>query len=188
MSDVSDPSLLPPVWLLDIDGVINATASKGDPTVWPRDTWRAEKLEAGGMRLPILVAQPVLDFITEVHERGLAEIRWHTTWQELAPTVFAPTFDLPVFPVQASPEYGDGWSESHPGAWWKLPAAGRVVNVEGRRLVWTDDELTLFGSVPHIHGISEHALLVAPRQLLGLTGKNLKAIRGFLGMGEEQAA
>jgi hypothetical protein len=71
-----------PVWLLDIDGVVNACAKKPDRNVWPLDQWWSLKVDVGGHSWPVLVAEPVLAFIRRVHAEGLAEIRWHTTWQQ----------------------------------------------------------------------------------------------------------
>ena len=77
-----------PVWLLDIDGVLNAAAKKPDRNVWPAADWiEGRAHEAGGAAWRILAARPVVDFIRGVHEEGRAEIRWHTTWQHDAAAV-----------------------------------------------------------------------------------------------------
>jgi len=76
-----------PVWLLDIDGVINAPTAPGRKPplhVWPADDWIDTRVWGHRQRFRICVARPVVDFIREVHESGRAEIRWHTTWQDLA--------------------------------------------------------------------------------------------------------
>lgn len=179
-----------PVWLLDIDGVINAIGRKPDPSVWPRDLWTARTVAA----LPILVAEPVLQFIRDVHASGLAEIRWHTTWQNDAVHVFAPEFNLPELPVHHCPEFHagsvaarGGSSLGGPETWWKLPAALRVVHEEGRRLIWTDDDLEMerwraYGLGGLSIGLTGSArLLISPQDRLGLTPKHLRQIAEFIG-------
>jgi len=94
--------MTPPVWLLDVDGVINAATIKPPTYVWPADAWIKTKV----LGLTVHVAQPVLDFIREVHELGRVEIRWHTTWQLDAPA-FGEVLGLPTFPVADAPEWGD---------------------------------------------------------------------------------
>ena len=78
-----------PVWLLDIDGVINATVGwKGKPPtqVWAASNW-IDTVAADAIQFRILSARPVIEFVKLVHETGRAEIRWHTTWQHSAQNV-----------------------------------------------------------------------------------------------------
>ncbi len=170
-----------PVWLLDFDGVINAITGKPDPSVWPREEWVRGTAFADGVGWPVLAARPVLAFVHEVHTAELAEIRWHSTWQQHANTVIRPLLGLPEFPVQPSPERTLG--PMYQG-WWKLPAAERVLHEEGRPLVWTDDDLaTERARRPRGLGTVAGAastLLVSPRQNTGLTPKHLRQIREFL--------
>jgi len=170
----------PPVWLLDVDGVVNAIAGKGDPNVWPRATWRQSVVED----VQVLWSEVVADYLRSVHQRGLAEIRWHTTWQLNAPEQLAPAVGLPEWPIAESPEWlrlsGDG------RRWWKTPAADRVVHAEGRRLIWTDDdiasEMRWPGSEIHDALLGGDVLTVSPPSAVGLTRRNLRAIDAFLGV------
>lgn len=171
----------PPVWLLDVDGVVNAATKKPDRSVWPADAWIHTHATSNGHRWPILVAQPVVDFIRDVHEQGRAEIRWHTTWQEDA-NCLADILGLPTLPVQDAPEYGDYFAERRNG-WWKLPAALRVVEGEGRPLVWTDDDACPFDLPRAARARLEHTqptLIVTPSPNSGLTRKHLRKIDAFL--------
>ncbi|MEV4756455.1 hypothetical protein AB0J86_15255 [Micromonospora sp. NPDC049559] len=177
---------LPPVWLLDIDGVINAVSRKPDRGVWPADQWITGEANADGVDWPILAARPVVDFIRETHESGRAEIRWHTTWQRDAANL-AKLLGLPEFPVQPCPEFAAerqllaGAAPVGP-TWWKLPAAERVVGDEGRALVWTDDDARWELRDQDRDALSRLAptLIVAPRTHLGLTRKQLRKIDAFL--------
>lgn len=173
-----------PVWLLDIDGVINAVTDAPDGRVWPRDQWIRATATCAGIGWPLLAARPVLDFIRRVHLHGRAEIRWHTTWQHDAYDVAA-ALDLPRFPIQPCPEADalqrvGGAAPSGP-RWWKLPAAVRVVRQEGRALLWTDDDagFQLPDPAPRLFG-GTTALVVSPRTHQGLTIRHLHRIGAFL--------
>lgn len=185
-----------PVWLLDIDGVVNAISKKPNRTVWPTDDWSTGKASCDGFDWPIMWSRPVVDFIREVHESGRAEVRWHTTWQHEAQAL-ADLVGLPKFAVAYSPEYLEHWlrtsaseaerlREGRPRpVWWKLPAAERVVQDEGRPLVWTDDDMTWdLARYDKDRGLRAYAptLLVSPDKSTGLTPKHLRQIADFLNL------
>jgi hypothetical protein len=132
-----------PVWLLDVDGVLNAATKKPDRNVWPLDDWAEGCAHDGRRQWPILFARPVAAFIREVHEQGRAEIRWHTTWQQDA-AVVGKLMHLPDFPVAEAPEWHAFLAADrvklHDDEWWKIGAAVRVVEEEKRPLLWTDDD------------------------------------------------
>lgn len=164
----------PPVWLLDIDGVLSAVAGKPDRSAWPADAWRRATVQGA----KLLVASPVLDFIHQVHAAGRAEIRWHTTWRDGAHLVAA-EFGLPEFAVAHAPECADAQSA---GWWWKRPAAERVLRDEGRPLVWTDDDLVwdLGRQAQDRLRRLGPALLIAPSPLTGLAMRHLRMVGEFL--------
>lgn len=177
----------PPVWLLDIDGVLNAISAEPDPSIWPAGEWIRAHAMCQGIDWPLLAARPVLDFIRRVHESGRAEIRWHTTWQREAPAA-GRALKLPDFPVHPCPEF-DAFLQQLGGAapsgerWWKLPAADRVIGEEGRSLIWTDDDigpqLRLYGQ-DHLILTKPVVLALSPDTRLGLTPEHLAVIDGFL--------
>jgi hypothetical protein len=176
---------VPPTWLLDVDGVINALAPGVPSEAWPRDAWvrttvRADVPDRGPMTLPVLAARPVLEFITRVHESGAAEIRWHSTWRTSAVTALAPALGLPSIPVSIAPE----WAASA-AMWWKIPAARRIAET-GQRLLWTDDQLPVFRADPlseaELAALDrwDGALLLATDPAVGLTPDDLRRIDEFL--------
>lgn len=183
-----------PVWLLDIDGVINAIRHQGAKPplhVWPQHQWiDTEAIATGGETWRILAAKPVVDFIATVHEGGLAEVRWHTTWQESAANV-AQALGLPEFPVQPAPSFDmSAWTNGvrQGGVWWKVPVVYEVVK-ECRPVIWTDDDILeqttreqrrLMAEVPF--------LVVNPDTYTGLTLKHLQQIRHFLEKHNERSA
>ena len=175
----------PPLWLLDIDGVVNALAMRLPTDVWEEDDWVQRTVivdipDRGVMTLPILAARPVLAFVDEVHRAGTAEIRWHSTWRAAAVTGLAPVLGLPAIPISVAPEW-----QLQPDGWWKLPAAQRAT-AAGRRLVWTDDDLDRWRDDPRTAGAlsalesSPDVLLLSVRADSGLTPENLERIAAFL--------
>lgn len=169
------------VWLLDIDGVINAPAKPGarPPThAWPVDAWIDTKAD-NGTTWRILAARPVLDFIRSVHEQGRAEIRWHTTWQERSAEV-AKALDLPDFPVQEAPEFDQTEEHLRRDQWWKLPAVWRVLS-EGHRVLWTDDDASWDLTADQKTRLAAAGChIVSPDPMTGLYKKHLQQIDEFL--------
>jgi hypothetical protein len=171
-----------PVWLLDLDGVINAASMTFPMHAWPRDSWRQITAEdSEGVSWPIRTAQPVVDFIRAVHESGRAEIRWHTTWQQDA-LVVGRHLGLPDFAVAHAPEYGKLDEFLDRNRWWKFPAARRVLADEHRALLWTDDDA---GSDLRREERAELAslgrlLIVCPNAKTGLRRRHLRQIDAFL--------
>jgi hypothetical protein len=91
--------------------------------------------------------------------------------------------------VEHAPEFDaragspSGYAGSYAGpAWWKLPAARRVI-AAGGALVWTDDDLArvdIRREVDEEPVPTERALLIAPRTELGLTPAELRDIAAFI--------
>ena len=70
-----------PVWLLDVDGVINVTPQLGRGSQWPRNQWTKRRVRSNGTQWTVTIADAVLDFLRRADASGRVEIRWHTTWQ-----------------------------------------------------------------------------------------------------------
>lgn len=171
-----------PIWLLDIDGVINATSMKTAAHIYPLASW--QRLHVDGFQ--ITAAQPVLDLLHTVHDDGLAEIRWHTTWQDRAWDV-GEALGLPEFPVQ----YTDEWPDSSEKAarrmmvglprWWKVRAVYDLLG-EGHRVLWTDDDI--FPELPAVHRQKLKALgkvrMLSPVSLYGIQPGEIRMIKKFL--------
>lgn len=162
-----------PVWLLDIDGVVNAVAHLDG------------MVNTKVMGFPINYSPKVIEFIKAVHADERAEIRWHTTWQESARSKFAPAVGLPDFPVADNGPRHDGAGGR---GWWKDRAAHDVVFVEGRPLLWTDDDLNYMSrhspvtDSPKTRELAKHpnARLISPLPGLGLTDANMVAAMWFI--------
>jgi hypothetical protein len=172
-----------PVWLLDIDGVVNAL-SRGPVTCsFPADQWVQRVVHTdlpgiGPAAFPILAAQPVLDFVAAVQTTGKIDVRWHSTWREAAVTDLAPSLGLPELPISVAPEWANHRAVV---PWWKQAAAERVV-AAGRLLVWTDDDIGMFRAALSAFERRADVLLIAPDPERGLTQRDLEEISRFLGL------
>lgn len=158
----------PPIWLLDIDGVIN-TGRPGWGAAPHHDTAYAD-----GIGYRMRWAPPLIDRIRHIHAAGIAEVRWCTTWCAWADQL-EQLWHLPTLgrcfadPINGSTAAMD-----------KLAAARKVL-ANGDRLIWTDDtetpapdwdlhrELTATG----------RALLIRPKPNRGLQPDDLDAIEAF---------
>lgn len=128
------------VWLLDVDGVVNMFPSLDTP---PKDRWTdvvETTVSDGANNWPISYSPGLVAGIRSVVERGLAEVRWLTTWEDAAHGL-AEALGLPkavVAGYEAKAEVTPAGS-GRP-RWWKHWYAERLAD-EADRLVWTDDEL-----------------------------------------------
>jgi len=180
-----------PVWLLDVDGVVNAHTNSPQRllSAWPKEAWVDTEADGGRKVWQIQAATPVVDFIRKVHDSGLAEIRWHTTWQEHALNV-GRAIGLPDFPIHDAPEYDPGFWHRVRGtdSWWKLPSVTRLVHLEKRALIWTDDDIDYEMTKQQRRSLQEdnRVLLIAPDAYVGLCQVHLDKIDKFLSPGDEE--
>lgn len=158
----------PPIWLLDIDGVINAN----------RPGWSAPPRRVWCAGFTIRWAPALIARLREFHRMGSHEIRWASTWcgypeqlDELARHLGL-RFDRAFTDRPASKT----WAEM------KAEAAVTVL-AEGRRLIWTDDDEALVAPAfyPEIATAEREgrALLIAPRSNRGLQPSHLDEIAAF---------
>lgn len=157
-----------PMWLLDVDGVINAD----------NPDWEAAGQEAtarsGGRTYRLRWAPELINRIRCLHESGLVEVRWCSTWCPDA-SELEQLWDLPVL--------SRAWTEDingFPAVKAKILAAKGVL-AEGRRLVWTDDDVTPLPGSSHYEELTAdgRALLIAPDYRFGLRPEHLDAIEAF---------
>ncbi|MBB4742347.1 hypothetical protein BJY16_005806 [Actinoplanes octamycinicus] len=163
-----------PVWLLDVDGVVNAYYAG-----WRREPHVVQVWSAADQYSYRIRWEPrVVDAINRIHHDRLAEVRWCSTWctdiQNLQDALAAGPFRT-AFPARANDL---SWAEM------KARAALEVLG-SGRPLVWTDDEE--IGAARERHprlGDAERdgrALLVAPSGSCGLRPRDIRRIAAFLG-------
>ena len=117
-----------PLWLMDVDGPLNILHNRlPGPDI---KTFKA------GNGFHIMFKPDILDRLAGLHEKGLVELQWLTTWEELADIHLAEELGLPRGLVVAGTHKDDDGKFF----WWKHNAASRLLN-EGHRLIWTDDDL-----------------------------------------------
>jgi len=154
-------------WLMDVDGVLNAVpAPKG------YRTFQARSFE--------IAFQPaVVERILALHEEGLVEVRWLTTWADDANRLLCAHFGWPSLAVAGSPP-----SREH--GWWKSPIA-RAFYDAGHRVVWTDDDLDFgirTGDADWVNGADPDRLLtISPLLSTGLSMKQVDEVEGWLRQG-----
>lgn len=158
------PSVEPPVWLLDIDGVLGPTGRRSLETysVLPGVGWQGSVAY-----IPTLVER-----IEALHYSGRVEIRWLTSWEDEANEAWA-QIGFGPFRTLRSRDVPSG------PRWWKTEHVRRVL-AEGRRVIWTDDEigdhLNLDAQNPH----PERLLVACPTAHIGLSHSDLNRIEEWV--------
>ncbi|MDI6102385.1 hypothetical protein QLQ12_27575 [Actinoplanes sp. NEAU-A12] len=117
-----------PVWLLDVDGVVNAFRSGW----YARPRLVQVYSAADDYDYRIRYEPRLVDAIRRVHADGLAEVTWCSTWCSDA-AALEDALGLPTLPRAFTEQVGGAAVCAA-----KLAAARRVL-AAGRRLVWTDD-------------------------------------------------
>lgn len=162
----------PPVWLLDVDGVINASRAGWHRAPRAVQVWSASDHFSYRIRWePHLVTA-----INRIHDTGLAEVRWSTTW---CPDIGNLEDALRIGPFATAfcerPDHLT-WAEL------KVHAALDAL-ADGRRIVWTDDveigpARNLFPAIAEAEKTGR-ALLVAPHPSQGLRPEDIARIEAF---------
>lgn len=159
-----------PLWLLDVDGVINAVCGSVPPGY--------ERRRVNGYQItwnPV-----VIDRMRQLHETSAVEIRWLTTWCHDAATKIAPALGLPLDCIVE----GDADHKSLRDGWWKSHTAKRLSDAEpDRALIWTDDDLDYAernGEVDWLRDRTGPTFAYAPDVRQGITPKYLARIETFI--------
>jgi hypothetical protein len=169
---------------LDVDGVLNAVSSRApspEECGWSQDSWRRERIN-GYM---ISWSTELVDALNELVADGV-EIRWLTTWCELAQQLIAPALGL---------KGGDSWKLANGVTadearmwdmgrrWWKTGVfEADHANDPADKIVWIDDDhrpdvrTTVMNDL-----LSEDRLfIIAPFTDVGITRRDIDQIRDFL--------
>lgn len=157
-----------PVWLLDVDGVVNASKAG-----WSAEPCKATAY-AGGVGYTMRWAPALIDRIRDMHVAGLVEVRWCTTWCAWADQLER---------LWGLPPLGRAFTEDVNGYEASLAklAAARQVLADGHRLIWTDDmEVPEPGDVVHDELTADgRALLIRPSGRRGLRPEHLDEIEAW---------
>lgn len=155
------------VWLLDIDGVLNALR---------RPAWPGEFSEGRAMGFRIRWSPECGAEILRIREQYGVDVRWCTTW---AQPVRRGCLDDPLCVRHI--EKLLGWPELPHVLFTdrtsKYRAAQDVLNT-GDSLIWTDDE-AIPDEFMHSHRDQQRALCLAPDPNLGLTREHLHMVEAW---------
>ena len=171
-----------PVWLLDVDGVLNGTGRAG----WhaPPRTGTAYSDGVGyTFRWAPQLIQAIRALLPQV------EVRWATTWIDAGTGQVEKLLGLPALPIAYPPDTArrstsPDFRSAHLLA--KTRAAVEVVR-SGHRLIWTDDDaIPLSGQDRDILDAAG-ALLIAPDTRRGLRPHHLDQIQSFILCHDDEA-
>ena len=171
-------SASPAIWLLDVDGVLNA-AKPG----WSAPP-RTGTAYAGATPWRLRFAPALIERVRALHASKVVEVRWCSTWCAWADQV-EHVFGMPRLERAISDAAAAAKGEVTREA--KLAAALAVVR-SGRRLVWTDDEAIPEDGPEREELEAAGALLIAPRARSGLQRGHLDQIEAFLSSDPAHAA
>ena len=156
-----------PIWLLDVDGVINTS----------RPGWGAAPHHgtaiAASTAYTMRWAPALIERIRDLNATELVEVRWCTTW-----CAYADQLER----LWRLPALGRAFTDDINGTAASMAklAAARQVLAEGRRLIWTDDtEVPLWGELHDELVATGRALLIRPRANVGLQPEHLDEIEAF---------
>lgn len=176
---VTFASDLGPVWLLDVDGVLNASRPG-----WGEVPDRGDAF-VDGSRYSLRWAPSLTRRISAMALGGAVEVRWATTWvdhiTQIERLLRLPKIETAFQGLNAPVDEAVAR---------KVRAALDVVEVERRPLIWTDDDAIpdhgelldrlLNGGVP--------VLLLSPGSRHGLQPEDLAAIDDFVAQFTEMAS
>lgn len=152
----------PPVLFLDIDGVL-APFDHRQPEMVP--------VYVGGWQGTVLVSPPLLDRIRILHESGLVEVRWLTSWDDDAPNLFEPATGLGSYTGYPEPSTGLGYWKEH---------VVRTHADTGQAFIWVDDEMADHPTCRRFAAdTAGQGLFITPDPRVGLTLADLDAIETF---------
>lgn len=159
----------PPIWLLDVDGVINRIGVR-----MPGPELRTFK-SANGYQITYEV--DLLERMAKLHADGKIEIQWLTTWEELADAYLAEELGLPRGLTVAG-QYATADANFR---WWKHGTARQLFDL-GHRIIWTDDDLNFEPSARNWAVSAEGPQLIwfAPDERIGITHEFIDRVEAWL--------
>lgn len=182
-----------PVWLLDIDGVLNGFARH--PRVWKDKEWKKTYVRtpdslSGSGPWTIFYTPAVIDFINEMSDK--VDIYWLTSWASEAATHYAPAVGLNnTFPemfaltgVDPSIKTGfqTNFSQKREAAYKMIfgDSAGSPGPFYGRKIIWTDDDLGKSARRMLKSELDVPPLLIRTSEYVGLTPEELRKIEAYI--------
>lgn len=168
------PGYKKPVWLLDVDGVLNAETPK-----WPENPYSGMAI-ANTVSFKMRWSPTLIRKIKEFHASGRVEIRWATTWCDFIGSIES-LMGLPQFKCESIPPNGINQKA-------KINAALSVIVAE-RPLIWSDDNaIPVKGQAgwdSRLKYPNAGRLYLVPDERHGLTSDHIDLVDKYLNMIEE---
>lgn len=151
-------------WFLDIDGTVSPFGLT--------ERWQGPRLLGGpaDSDLAVPYRRELIEGIQRLHDGGLVEVFWLTTWDAEAVDAWTKV-GLGPFPLVPRRKAGRDrwWKADHVQTWMRK-------NPE-KRVVWTDDDISVGG----LKGLDRTRLLaIAPNPTIGLTNRDTKKIERWV--------
>jgi len=118
-----------------------------------------------------MFAEDLTRELLDIHESGLAEVKWLTTRGESANVHLAERFGFPHFEVVGEPSFDSEW--------WKFPLAQAAAE-KADLVVWADDDIALDPAALRWANSQEHVMPLVPDPFVGLTPQNIEEAKAFL--------
>lgn len=163
---------LQPVWLLDIDGVLNThptRAAQRNVVRTPTDDWTIDWNPA------------IIEVIKDVYARDVVDLVWLTTWEPEIHLI-SPLFDMPFLPCghQVLHTVSTKFPNAPVTDWSKRLVFNHYRSL-GHPVVWTDDSAIDVREVNDTVGSLDDVLFIRPNYRIGLTPEHLVLIMSFIG-------
>jgi hypothetical protein len=191
------PMRVPPLLLLDVDGVLNALG-RPLPGDWP--DFQVGTATAAGRDYVIAWSPEVVARLVGWHASGRAEVQWLTTWGHDANRSLRHLLGMPELVVAGTFDHSDAGPSGEPdpgtgalaavtpaardeltGRWWKFDVVRRIVREQpDRRLVWIDDDLAGEDDLRRWARQNADCLPLAPPPRSGLRPDDLLLVEAWL--------
>lgn len=163
-----------PIWLLDVDGVINASRPG-----WGEAPHHANVFENGVAQRSwrIRWSPSCVKRIKAIIATGAVDIRWSTTWLTSGSVS---NIELALNLPALGRAFVVGPGDFHSDTYKAKIAAARAVCEAGIPLIWTDDQMSASDLEP-----GSNALVIAPDPHMGLQPRDFDAIEKFIELNRE---
>lgn len=171
-----------PIWFMDVDGVVNffPRGTPPDGTKFGEATPFLSDDDFAAPTFPITWLPSITRRIMDMHDRGIVNVKWLTTWGYGANYGLHELIGFHRLEVVADPEHEPYRGLSFQN-WWKALAVRNYLDMHSpSKIVWTDDDILYHrGSLSDISS-RVPSMMISPQEHRGLTHAHLDKIEEFL--------
>lgn len=157
------------IWLLDIDGVINAM------NLDPNEGYKSVIAKSYLDDFTINYNPVIIDAINNISEK--VSVVWCTTWGQEAVSVITPLLGLKTFEVTSPCSYYEDASIGD--SWWKFNRFKASIEL-GYKVLWTDDDVN--NKLLKRHPKRNSQFILRPDYRTGLTMNDIEDIRAWISL------